>query len=163
MNPEPGDYVKVLFNNGTAAEGFVRSWSDAKSVLETESQDSFFVIQKTLEDVLAVKIFPGHLRQEEAEQEFEEVRVQPRTQTNIKKLAELRTELNRQERDNFFNQIQSHKIGQIRPVDYHVYSVPQATSQRGPQLDPTTQAPRTNLRGNPGLPEMFQRQDKINR
>jgi hypothetical protein len=163
MNPEPGNYVKVLFNNGTAAEGFVRSWSDHKSVLETEAQDSFFVIQNTENSVLAIKIFPGYRHTSIAQKEFEDVRALPRDQNNIKKLAELRTELNRQEREAFFNQATSHELGQIQPVQYHVFNVPQATEERGSQQHSAPQAPRTNLRTRQGVPNVQWSQTPHNR
>lgn len=54
MNPLPGQFVKVLFNNNTFMEGTVVKWSDEKSVLKDDN--SVFIIQKTAQDVMMIEV-----------------------------------------------------------------------------------------------------------
>jgi hypothetical protein len=54
--PVPGNHVKVFLRAGLVEEGIVLFWSDAKSVLKSVSSDNVLIIQRTEEDVIAVKL-----------------------------------------------------------------------------------------------------------
>ncbi len=89
MDPEKGTFVSVYFKNGILEQGIVESWSDNKSVLKSVSGNSLIIIQKTLEDVMLVKIeikskpieFDDEIKLEEPE---------PNQNLRVMKLAELR-------------------------------------------------------------------------
>ena len=56
MNPEPGDFVKVLFHNGLVEEGIVVNWTDEKSAIRSHNNRATMIIQRTLDSVFAVQI-----------------------------------------------------------------------------------------------------------
>lgn len=63
----PGTYVKVFFRTGMMVEGYVNEWSAQESSLESE-KGSLFVINKTVEDIIAVKIDYNKSRATEREE-----------------------------------------------------------------------------------------------
>jgi len=68
MNPEPGQHVKLFFRNGLVEEGRVVAWSDGKSVLKSLSSENLLIIQDTLHDIVAIKLFVyEHLEKEPEE------------------------------------------------------------------------------------------------
>lgn len=161
MNPEKGQYVKILFNNGTTAEGIVQSWSDEKSVLISENRESILIVQKSKEDILTVIINTKYKTKEEANRKQEElVNEVPKTKKTIQELAELRKELNRHEREDFFNATRSHEMSQVGSVGHYV--LPNFSKKPRVIQRPGPQDKRTNVRHYSGLLEMFDGEDEDN-
>lgn len=162
MNPQKGQYVKLMFNGGQSAEGFVDSWSDDKSILINRERTSMLIIQRTKESVLFVKIITQTQTQSVPKSElleaFEEIANQPkRSREDVKNLADLRIELNRQEREDLANAVKSHELGQITPVNY---AIPKFASQPSPLQHSGTKGPRVRVPAYSGVPPMFQNKNK---
>lgn len=127
MKLNPGMHVKIIFKNGFLTEGFVESWEN-DFILKSLSGDSLFIIPNPKEDIMAIKIF---ISEESKEVEkptikkeiVEEIIVPSEAQDissdlRIKKLAELRMELVKQERQIIANRLRDHHIGDVRKVEY---------------------------------------------
>ncbi len=54
--PEEGDHVRILFNNGLKDEGIVLQWTEEISALQSLNQKSILIIQHTNKDIMAVEI-----------------------------------------------------------------------------------------------------------
>jgi len=121
MIPQKGHYVKIMFRNGTQAEGYVESWSDQQSVLKSSDNSNLFLIQKTVEDVMAIKIILEKAPEsqivleeklEEYQQEFEQVYEQPSADDlRIKNLAQLKCAMIEQERKITASKLRQHIVG----------------------------------------------------
>lgn len=117
MIPQPGQYVKIIFNNATQAEGFVENWSDDETVLKAEDGKSYLVISKTSDHVMAVKIMIDYdlpqrttTKLEELAEKFEEVKNLPSSdELRLKKLGQLRIMMADQEKKMFANKMAEHK------------------------------------------------------
>lgn len=79
-----GQYVKLIFRNGIHLEGTIESWSDTQSIIQPHNSKNTFVIMKTAEDVMLVKILERPETVEELKEEmtgmetaFEEVYEMP--------------------------------------------------------------------------------------
>lgn len=127
MNPEYGQFIQVRFNNGVFFDAVVESWSDEKSVLILSDTNDKVVIQKTLQDVLLVKILAHknvpEVKQQhktEIDEEFEELFELPKTDDTLSRMAELKDELNKMEREEVFNKTASHKASGVREVTYGI-------------------------------------------
>lgn len=57
FTPKENQKVSILFKNGKIEYGIVLYWSDYKSVIKSLNSDNIMIIQQTLQDVMAVKIF----------------------------------------------------------------------------------------------------------
>lgn len=133
---EIGQYVKVVFKNGTQLEGLVESWTDKQSVLKSLDQTSIMLIFNTAEDILAVKIIlnftrPGQVMANltDIEKQFEEVRQSPSTdELRILKLAELRKLRNKEEQEIIKQRLQEHQPSQIGNTQY---GIPNFNSKHG--------------------------------
>ena len=51
-----GQFVKVIFRNGTQLEGVVESWSDTKAILISTDKTTSLIIMNVAEDVMLVKV-----------------------------------------------------------------------------------------------------------
>ncbi len=117
MTPQKGQYVKLMFRNGAQAEGFVESWSDAQSVLKSDN-GSLFLVQRTAEDVMAVKIVMDFVprvtleqKLEEYQQQFDEELEKPSSDDlRIKNLAQLKSAMIQQEKKITAAKLSSHDI-----------------------------------------------------
>lgn len=137
MIPQKGQYVKVVFKNGTQMEGIVESWSDKKSVLLAEDKQSLMVIMSTAEDVLAFKIILNYLSLEEAKRKLaetqekfrqilqqpvkpEEIETQGLTAIQIKgkNLAQLKSLMIEQEKKIIAEKIREHTLQDVRIPRY---------------------------------------------
>lgn len=137
MIPKKGQYVKVVFRNGTQMEGIVDTWSEQKSVLLAQDKQSVMVIMKTLEDVLAFKIILNHLSLEEAQKKLSESQDKFREviktpippeqveqegltplQIKAKTLAQLKTIMIEQEKKIIAEKIREHTIHDVRIPRY---------------------------------------------
>ena len=54
---KPGQHVKLILRNGLVEEGLVLTWSEKQSTIRSLQSANILVILKTLEDVIAVKVF----------------------------------------------------------------------------------------------------------
>lgn len=134
----PGQYIKVVFKNGTQLEGLVESWTDKQSVLKSIDDTSLMIIFNTLEDILAVKIILNFSSPAEApkrrtalETEFEEVRKSPSTDDlRILKLAELRKRLNKEEQEIIKQRFNEHQPSQVGNTSY---GIPNLNTKHGPK------------------------------
>jgi len=147
MNPEAGQYVVVFFRNGPRVEGIVVSWSDHKSVIKSETGTSTIVIQKTLEDVLFIKI--GN-----AKTEYEKLRDKPnKEEDDIKAIAALKNELNDLERAETRERLTSHKADGMRETNY---GLPLSNiTIKGTVERSRAEAPRESSKFGSGLQDLF--------
>jgi len=160
MNPEAGQYIKVLFVNGTSAEGTVQSWSDEKSVLVSDNE-SICIIHNTLVNVLTVIIHAKYRPKRVATQEFEKLAEEPKKdKQTIQDLAELKKELNRYEREEFFGKLRTHEMTQTGSVG--TYAFPNLSKKPRPIKRPSEENNGKGVRTYPGLHEMFSRKDEDN-
>lgn len=128
MKPEPGQFIQVRFNNGVFFDAVVEEWSDQKSILTlTDNSNDTVVIQKTLQDVLLVKIFankniPASKQQyiTEIEEEFQTLKAQPKNDNTLTKMAELKDELNKIEREEILKTTKSHIPSGLKEVTYGI-------------------------------------------
>ncbi len=131
MTPQENDYVEVRFTDGTAIRGFVASWSDSKSVIKAENNESFILINRTLKTVLAVRIFvehPEQIKQRKAIEEkqkfikyndlLEEEKTQDYNKERMQSLLKLKAELNEMEKQNIKDDLTSQKSLENYPVQY---------------------------------------------
>lgn len=157
MNPEQGQLVQVRFNNGTFFDAIVESWSDQKSVVKMVDSEDLIIIQKTLQDVLAVKIVvvkkPAEPIEEslesdtptmsanEVNDEFSYLRDEPITPYNLKRMAELKDEMNKLDREAAFKKLRTFEATGVRSVQYgiprniQVGSTTQHTEQEATSAD----------------------------
>lgn len=161
MNPNVGQYVKIIFNNGTTSEGIVKYWSDEKSILISENGDSMMIIQKTKNDVLSVVIKLKHKPINQLQVEYEElVDKVEKNNDDIKNLAELRKELIHQEQKDFLETVKTHEMSQIGSVQYALPNI--STKPRPFQRSPS-QNKRADIRNYSSLSEVFGPKNKNNR
>lgn len=117
MIPQVGQYVKIVFRNATQAEGVVESWSDEATILRSPDNKSVFIIQRTAEDVMAVKIildYSGFTSLEEklnqTKEKFQQVYEQPSADDlRIKSMAQLKTAMIEQERKILAEKMKEHR------------------------------------------------------
>ena len=112
MTLSKGQFVQVRFNNGIFFDGFVQEWTDQKSVLKLADSDDIVIIQKTLQDVLLVKLIAQDpVKKKEHHQQvscdLETLKEQPKTDPNLQRMAELKDELNKLEREEILQQARS--------------------------------------------------------
>ena len=97
MDPKPGQHIKIFFRNGAMEEGTVVSWSPQKSVLKSLLNDDLMVIQKTIDDIMIIKILKGNKPQVYVEPQELEERI-PEPELRAKRIAELHELRSREER-----------------------------------------------------------------
>ena len=129
MTPQKGQYVKIVFRNSTQLEGFVETWSSAKSILKTRDEQSFCVIMKTDEDVMVVKIMTappktiGDLQKhyEETNEEFQEV-LDSSSDDELRtaNLVKLKKMMAEQEAKIIRDKLKSHTITEVRKPEYGI-------------------------------------------
>lgn len=127
MTPSKGQKVQVRFNNGVFFDAIVEQWSDQKSILILPDSGETVVIQKTLQDVMLVKILnsPKASKVEieepnEIHGEFEALKEQPKNENNLKRMSELKDALNKLEREEVLKQATSFKASGVRQVTYGI-------------------------------------------
>lgn len=126
MKPQKGQYVKIIFNNATQAEGFVEEWSDNTSVLKAEDNSSYLVINKTFEDIMAIKIMITHIpttqnkqKFEKLVEEFQETYERPSgNDLRLKRLGHLRGMMAEQEKKIVAEKMVEHIPSNVQGVKY---------------------------------------------
>jgi len=131
MMPFENQYVKLVMKNLIKIEGFVKSWTDKKSALLTEDND-IIIIQNTLEDVSIIKIVQSKTqtissKKEEIDKKFEEILDNPvplNEQTlKVQKLADLRLEQAKIEKEMIASQFKKHEILNRKTVKYDQFGI----------------------------------------
>lgn len=127
MTPLRGQKVQVRFNNGIFFDAVVENWSDQKSILMLPDSGETVVIQKTLQDVMLVKILnspkPSKVEIEEPNEiheEFETLKEQPKNENNLKRMSELKDALNKLEREEVLKKATSFTASGVRQVTYGI-------------------------------------------
>lgn len=127
MKPEQGQLIQIRFNNGVFFDAIVEEWSDQKSIVKLPDTDDMVIIQKTLQDVLLVKIFANkntpvekQRYKSETNEEFEMLKSQPKNDHSLARMAELKDELNKIEREEVFQKTMSHTSSGLREVSYGI-------------------------------------------
>src|ERR1700722_84519 len=112
MTPDNGQNIVLYLRNGVQLEGVVVSWTDDKSVLQSPQGTSLIVIQKTLDDVMFFKIT-------DARKDFQKLIEKPEKQEDdIKKIAELKNEINELDRVELRDKLSSHSADGMREIQY---------------------------------------------
>lgn len=139
MTPQPGQLIEVRFNNGVFFDAEVISWSAEQSVLKLKDDD-IVIIQKTAQDVLLVKIYKAASSQPKAEptaptivphiddpdyrahleSEFNELKNQKKTNFSLRRMTELKDELNRLERQELLDKRKLQEKREERIVKYGI-------------------------------------------
>jgi len=141
MTPQTGQHVKVILRNGAIAEGIVEEWFANTVQLRSLDNESILIISHPAEDIMLIKVMLDK-PEEEAEPEsgptIEEVNdfeaqfqeaadsTDPHDVDDIKSLAQLRIELNKQERRIIAEKLKDHRPGrayQPSTTPYHYPSV----------------------------------------
>lgn len=132
MNPEKGQKVQVRFNNGIYFDAIVEEWTDNKSKLILMDGEQV-IIQKTLQDVLLVKIIEQTKTTLDSEvkseikpkldkpvliDKLEKIRNNLKNELALKEMAELKDELNKIERQETFNSMDKFKDTGLKEVHY---------------------------------------------
>lgn len=129
MIPTKGNYIKVIFRNAAQAEGYVESWTDKISVIKSEDGLNYFVIQKTEEDVMAIKIMLDSRENKSLpkieehldiiHRKFQEEYEYPSDDDlRIKNLAQLKIAMIEQERKLAAAKLRDHTFSGIRKANY---------------------------------------------
>lgn len=169
MNPEQGQLVQIRFYNGYFFDAVIQEWSDQKSKVKLIGSGDIVIIQKTLQDVLAIQIMtskqpaqapvvstPTTTLQAAApiakvpprtlgdiNEEFLDHHNQPVTPDRLKRMSELKDEMNKLEREDAFKKLRTFESTGVRSVQYgiprnlQVCSATQYTKQEAAPTDST--------------------------
>lgn len=131
MIPEKGQLVELRFNSGVHFDAIVEEWTDQKSILKLPKTQEIVIIQKTLQDVLLVKILhnPSQTSHspviveelppvENAFEEFERLKSEPISNKSVVRMSELKDEMNRLEREEFNRKLTSFEPTGTREIEY---------------------------------------------
>lgn len=129
MMPQAGQQVKIIFRNGTVVEGVVNVWENNTVELKSLDDKSVLIISHPAEDIMMIKVSLEH-----EEPPFKMVdkkindawkdavdKTDHRDPEQIKTLAELRVELNKQEKEIIAKKLREHRPShspQIGPYHY---------------------------------------------
>lgn len=119
MIPQENQNIIIFLKNGIAGtirlEGIVISWSNKEAVLKSIAETTTIVIQNTSEDILYYKIL-------NTKKEFEELKVKPNKKPDdIKKIAELKVEMNEAEKDILLSKARSHEPTGQKEIKYGLF------------------------------------------
>lgn len=158
MNPQKDQLVEIRFNNGLYLKGIVENWTDEKTVLRLDNTKEVIIIQNTRETVLLVKIVGKEKAQQKQtiSTEFEELKEQPKTDYSLKRMAELKDEMNRLEKEEILRKARSHEASGTRNIEY---GIPLSLITKHSQQKTT---PKDNGFG-AELQALFGKRDKISR
>jgi tetrahydromethanopterin S-methyltransferase subunit A len=127
MKLQQGQFIQIRFNNGVFFDAIVEEWSDQKSIVKLADTNEIVIIQKTLQDVLLVKVLAVKnepiVKQQyksEVDEEFETLKAQPKNNDTLARMAELKDELNKIEREELLKKTLSHKPSGLKEVTYGI-------------------------------------------
>lgn len=118
---EPGNYVKLSLKSGLQVEGIVESWSKEEVILSTKGSQNKLYIFNVMENVILAKVvLDDKPRQvmENLKKQFEEVKAAPIGDLRIKKIAELKTMMNEQEKIDIAESLTEHKVSTTNKANY---------------------------------------------
>lgn len=139
MTPEKGQLVQVRFNNGIFFDGVVEEWTDQKSVLKLPDGEETVIIQKTLQDVMLVKILVTkspvvaksvvgsiplkderyqHTPPRDIYDEFNQLKEAPPSNRSLHRMAELKDEMNKLEREEIAQKFNTFEPTGAREIEY---------------------------------------------
>lgn len=173
MFPRKGQLVQVRFNNGIFFDAVIEEWTDQKSILTLPDTGETVIIQKTLQDVLLVKIadninnkqnnysnkinqYSNEPQKYELQQEFDEIKEQPKNKSNLSRLAELKDELNKLDRKEVLKRATSFEPGGTREVNY---GIPRNIKVSGATQYANQEATSPDNEFGEGLQELFNQED----
>jgi hypothetical protein len=157
--PKIGQFVQVRFHNGIFFDATVKEWSDGKSILILSDQNEV-IIHNTLQNVLLVKIIKTKNVSEETKSEpikeklVDELEKEKKQHNAVRsdiKMAELKDELNRLEREEQLQNIKTFKPDGFREVNYgiprhiSIGSASQHTDQKTTSTDSSLNSELQNL------------------
>lgn len=124
MNPSPGQFIQVRFNNGIFLDAFVEEWTDEKSILRLPEGD-IVVIQRTQQDVLLFRILANQIAPmsvsnnlQTLKGKFEELHSENRDVSNLDQMTNLQREINKVEREEIRQNLISGSTQKARPINY---------------------------------------------
>lgn len=143
MTPQTGQHVKCILRNGAIAEGIVEEWFANTVQLRSLDGESILIITHPAEDIMLIKIILDKAKEIEADPDpgptLEEVRdfesqfqeaadaTDPHDIDQVKSLAQLRIELNKQERRIIAEKLKEHRpsgsLYKPNTTPYHYPSV----------------------------------------
>jgi hypothetical protein len=143
--PQPGHIITIFFRNGVQLEGEVVFWSDQKSILKSPTGIATIVIQKTLDDIMFYKF-------SDVKNDYENLIEKPiKEEDDIKRLAELKGELNNLERAEIRERMRSHIPDAMRKVSYGLSNcnikIEGAVKRPGEEITRTSSNIGTELQG----------------
>jgi len=150
MKPIKGQKVKILFRNGTIESGIIESWSEKDAVIKANDSNNFLIIQNTSQDVMAIKIILedsdkikikneenniitekdvrkidnelDRVIYEEKISDEEKREYIPDISLRAKKLAELRIEQARLEKEKISKKLLKPDLGKVQAFNYELPS-----------------------------------------
>ena len=122
MIPQKGQQIRCIFRNNLIIEGVVEYWSDQQSILQTSDNSGTFIIHNTLADIMVTKVIDktsSIIVKNELENKFEEVYQNPSNDDlRVKKMAELKTLMIKQDKKILAEKIKDHNIDNIKQTTY---------------------------------------------
>lgn len=114
MIPKKGQQIVIYLRSGIQLSGIVEFWGDGKSSIKSQEGTSTTVLQKTIEDVLFYKIL-------NLKKDYETLAEKPiKEKDDIKKIAELKNEMNALDRLDLRDKMSSHEPGGMREIQYGI-------------------------------------------
>jgi hypothetical protein len=124
-------HVQILLQNNMILEGIVKHWSPHQIVLISTDESSTSVLLHPKEDVRVVKVLhkesdllsqipekPEEVKTQ-LEKKFDETYQMPsEDELRLKTLADLKSELNRQEKIIIASKLKEHTIGEVKTTKY---------------------------------------------
>jgi hypothetical protein len=130
MKPNKDQHVKIVLKDGISIEGIVDVWSISEVILKSIDGQSILIIPKPNEDIMLIKIILTENKKElkspieaksELEQKFKETLENNPDPYDIEKnktLAQLKIEMNKQEKKIISEKLKGHHASDIKPVQY---------------------------------------------
>ena len=159
--PKTNQLVKIIFATGISLEGTVISWSDQQAVIQTDEEDCQIIINKPVDNILAVKVYgsPKAVKEDKPtpviKQEILEGLKNPNREDFTKHtLPALAAELKAQELREFVEPLRSHQIGNTQRPNY---AIPNFIPVQRPEQHPAEENSGEVKSGNSGLSRLFQK------
>lgn len=168
---QKGQFVQIRFNNGIFFDAIIEDWSDQKSIVSLPDTRETVIIQKTLQDVLLVKVFnkSPEIKKKEIEikeekdkkldnvrSEFDKLKDETTSPTSLKKMSELKDEMNKLEREEVFGRMKEFKPDGVREI---VYGLPRNLQISGAAQHTNQETPPPNIKFGAELQNLFRKKD----
>jgi hypothetical protein len=133
MKLQTGQHIKILFRNRLSEEGIVQSWDNREGVLKSLDGKSLMIIQHPNRDILAIQVILENPQEskDKAEQSISKTAgdiiksiqnsdSQEIINDHIKTIAELKKDLDEQERKIVAEKLKDHYIGSTGKAKYEL-------------------------------------------